>query len=152
MFDPANIETTCEQMAAAAMTGNRGDDAERVMAERILKECDRRLIKCRKLLYEGTDPKIVNEWIVEVQGERLSAEQALATLAPSPAVTKDDIRRIVDSVEDKTRMLADADPITKAALYADLGITLTYEPDRRVVVVESRPKKLWAKDRVGEGT
>lgn len=152
MFDPANIDATCEQMAAVAMAGNEGQEAKRVMAERSLRECDRRLAKCRKLLYEGTDPKIVSEWISEVQAERLGAERTMATLAPAPAVTKDDVRRMVEAVEDKTRMLADADPITKATLYADLGITLTYEPDRRVVVVEAQPRELWAKERVGEGT
>jgi hypothetical protein len=45
---------------------------------------------------------------------------------------------MVDAVEDKVRLLADADPTTKAALYASLGVSLCYEHDRSVVTVENR--------------
>jgi hypothetical protein len=46
---------------------------------------------------------------------------------------------MVEAVEGKVQMLADADPTTKAYLYATLGITLTYQHDRRVVTAEARP-------------
>jgi hypothetical protein len=56
---------------------------------------------------------------------------------------------MVDVVEDKVQMLAEADPSTKAALYASRGITLTYEHDRRVVALETRPESPCANERVG---
>lgn len=46
-------------------------------------------------------------------------------------------------------VLRDADPADKAAVYADLGISLTYHPDGRVLV-ESRPP--CSQVRVGGGT
>jgi hypothetical protein len=49
-------------------------------------------------------------------------------------------------------MLGDADPATKAALYANLGINLTYQHDRRTVLVEPRPTEPCASVCVGGGT
>src|SRR5439155_25365654 len=42
------------------------------------------------------------------------------------------------SLHDALPIFSGADPTTKAALYATLGIRLTYEPDRRVVTVEAQ--------------
>ena len=39
----------------------------------------------------------------------------------------------------------ESDPVTKAASHSELGITLTDQPDRRVVMIEARPTELWAK-------
>ena len=60
--------------------------------------------------------------------------------------------RMVDAVEDKVRLLADADPKTKAALYASLGVSLCYEHDRRVVTVEARQPGHVHNERVGGTT
>ena len=49
-------------------------------------------------------------------------------------------------------MLADADPIAKAALYAALGLTLTCEHEQRLVRVEALPTALGTNERVGGRT
>jgi hypothetical protein len=54
---------------------------------------------------------------------------------------------MIAAVADKVRMLADADSITKAALYAGLGLMFTYEHDRRVVRIEARPTTLGTDER-----
>ncbi len=59
---------------------------------------------------------------------------------------------MVDAVEDKVRLLADADPKTEAALYASLGVSLCYEHDRRVVTVEARQPGHVHNERVGGTT
>jgi hypothetical protein len=59
---------------------------------------------------------------------------------------------MVDAVEDKVRLLADADPKTKASLYASVGVSLCYEHDRRVVTVETRQPGHVHNERVGGGT
>ena len=41
---------------------------------RILAECDRKLANYRAALDAGTDPKIVTEWIAQVQAEKSLAE------------------------------------------------------------------------------
>jgi hypothetical protein len=81
----------------------------------------------------------------------MSAERELASLAPRQTLSEADVRRMIDQVEDKIRMLAEANTVAKSALYGALGIGLTYDPRRESVLVESRTDS-WALDRVGGGT
>jgi hypothetical protein len=141
VFDPANIDDTCALIAAAnegdLPTASRAHEA----AAAKLAQCDQRLDQYRKDLDSGpdsgADPAVVAGWIGDVQRERSAAERVLATRDATRPIAPDEIRRMVDAVEDKVRLLADADPKTKAALYAGLGISLCYEHDRRVVTVEA---------------
>jgi hypothetical protein len=48
-------------------------------------------------------------------------------------------------------VLATADPKLKAEVYAELGVNVSYNHERRVVHVETRPKNACATGRVGEG-
>lgn len=59
--------------------------------------------------------------------------------APSPEATLSEaqISAIVASLKDHLRVLADADPATKATLFANLGLSLTYHPNRQTVSVEA---------------
>ena len=98
------------------------------------------------------DPAVVTKWIAEAQADRKAAEGALTAHEAVRPLTPGEVRRMVDAVEDKVQMLADADPVTKAALYASLGLSLTYEHDRRAVIVEARPDISCANERVGGGT
>jgi site-specific DNA recombinase len=152
VFDPANVNDTCALLASAGQTDQ--STASRVLdaATTKLAECDRRLDQYRMALDSGADPAVVTKWIADTQAERAAASHALAADDTPPPLTPDDVRRMVDAVEDKVQMLAEADPSTKAALYASLGITLTYEHDRRVVTVEARPESPCANERVGGGT
>jgi hypothetical protein len=84
-----------------------------------------------------------------VQGERLRAQQALAS-ASTTALTADDVRELVASVGDISAVLAAADPKLKAELYGDLGLRLTYRPADQLVRVEALPA--WAKGCVGGAT
>jgi hypothetical protein len=138
-------------MAAAHGNESDIDAARRDAARRTISDCDHRLGKYRQLLDEGADPKIVAKWMGEVQDDRLDAETVLANLRPQQVLTVDDVRQMVDEVEDKVKMLAEADPEAKAALYSALGIRLTYDHQRKVIAVESQPRS-WALDRVGGGT
>jgi hypothetical protein len=56
--------------------------------------------------------------------------------------------RMIEQVEDGVKMLSEADPEAKNALYAALGIRLTYDPERNRVTVEAQPS-LRALGRVG---
>jgi hypothetical protein len=58
---------------------------------------------------------------------------------------------MIDQVEDKVKMLAEADPEAKRPLYAALGLRLTYVCDGNSVRVESQAGS-WGLDRVGGGT
>jgi hypothetical protein len=66
----------------------------------------------------------------------------ITALAPAnfstTRLTEEDIKALVASLRDITATLTEADPADKAAAYAEMGITVTYQQDGRVLV-ESRP-------------
>jgi hypothetical protein len=51
-------------------------------------------------------------------------------------MTAAQIKAIILSFKDQVRILAEADPETKATLYREMGLSMTYHPDRKVVAVE----------------
>jgi site-specific DNA recombinase len=53
-------------------------------------------------------------------------------------MSRDEARDLVESVEDLTTLISDASPEDKAALYKELGIELTYQPDGRLLVEARR--------------
>jgi hypothetical protein len=82
-----------------------------------------------------------------VEGERLASQQVLADYdAQTP--DEDALRGMIEHV-DVAEMLARANATDKAALYADLGLSLTYRPSERSVLAETRPVYI---ARVGGGT
>ena len=149
IFDPANIDETCSLLAAAAAADQPAASGAQQAALAKLAHCDGRLAQYRKALDSGADPSVVTRWISDVQTERGNAERVLAAQRAVDPLSTTDIRRMVESIDDTLRMLGDADPKTKATLYASLGITLTYEHERRIVHVEARPGASCAYDRVG---
>ena len=54
-------------------------------------------------------------------------------------MTAEDVRQMVSEVEDKVKMLSEADPEAKATLFSALGIRLTYHDQQKVIAVESQP-------------
>ena len=64
--------------------------------------------------------------------ERRGYEAALGRDVPGGKLTKSQVRALVEALRDIVAVLADADVEDKAALYAELGVNLTYHPDGRV--------------------
>ena len=91
---------------------------------------------------------VVAAWISEVESERLAAERELSATVPQEKLTKSQVRALVDGLGDVVEVLAQADRADKAAIYNELGITLTYHLGGRVLV-EARP---CTEERVGGGT
>jgi site-specific DNA recombinase len=149
LFDPEHFDETCAELAAAS-AGNEVEDATIEAARRKLDDCNERLSRYRAALESGTDPTIVTEWIREVQGDRLRAEQALAA-ATSEALDVDDIRVAIQELGPIAQVLERAEPKAKAELYAGLGVKLTYRPAENLVAAEAAPVAC-AKVRVGGGT
>ncbi len=48
---------------------------------------------------------------------------------PASRLTKNEVKALVASLHDMVAVLEDADPADKAAVYAELGISMTYHPD-----------------------
>ncbi|HVA04763.1 MAG TPA: recombinase family protein [Acidimicrobiales bacterium] len=151
LFDPANLDATCE---ALAMAGDVDEAAEARMeaARRKVADCDSRLAKYRAALDAGADATIVAGWMAEVQGERLRAEIDLGEAVPGEQMTKEQVRTLVLALHDIASVLATADPKLKAEVYAELGVSVSYDHVQRIVRAEARPTNRCANGRVGEGT
>ncbi len=147
LFNPANLDATCE---ALAMAGGADDEAEAraEAARRKIADCDQRLARYRQTLDHGADVPTVAGWMAEVQGERLRAEQELGATVPGGQPSKDQIRRLVLELRDIASVLATADPKGKNEVYAELGVRVTYDHGRRVVVANGHIRVL---KRVSEG-
>jgi len=149
LFDAANLDATCDALAMADGVDEVAQ-ARMEAARRKLADCDSRLAKYRAALDAGADPTIVAGWIAEVHGQRLRAEIDLGQAVPGEQMTKEQVRALVLALHDIASVLATADPKLKAEVYAELGVSVSYDHTRRVVHVETRPANACAKGRVGE--
>jgi hypothetical protein len=75
-------------------------------------------------------------WIAEVQTGRKAAEKELRRRRPA-SLTEADIRAVVESIGVLVGVLDAAEPAKRAALYTSLGLSLTYEPSKRRVLVDA---------------
>jgi site-specific DNA recombinase len=139
VFDKDHLDATCETLSSASATRDDAEVARLEAARRAVDDCERRLAKYRAALDAGADPVVVAGWMAEVQGERLAAKAVLdAHEQTSDALTVDQVRELVSETADVLAMLGNADPSTKAQIYADLGIQITYDPrvSRATVAVQ----------------
>ncbi|HVE91401.1 MAG TPA: zinc ribbon domain-containing protein [Actinomycetota bacterium] len=106
-----------------------------ILAE--LRDCDHRIAKLRSALEADADPALVAGWIAEVQGERLGAE-LLAQAGGHGKLSREELEQLVRSI-DVRKALRTGSAAAKRDLYAELGITLTFDPKQRVATVEAAP-------------
>jgi hypothetical protein len=71
---------------------------------------------------------------------------------PQDQLTKKQIRTLVASLRDISSVLATADSKLKAEVYAELGVTVKYDPLNRIITAESRPEGACRTERVGGPT
>ena len=140
LFDPHNLDSTCDALAAASRPDPRHDSQRRDLTRR-LTECDRQLSRYREALAGNGDATVIAEWIAETQREREQLQHELAIQTSTGEINRDEARALVESFEDLTRVITGASPADKAALYKELGIELTYQPDGRLLV-QARPRRL----------
>ena len=136
VFEPESLDETCRALAEA-QEPVPAEDGPAEAARRTLADCDARLARYRKALEAGTDPAVVAAWIAEVQDERKAAEKALRRRRPASALTEADIRAMVESLGDLVGVLEAVEPAKKADLYDSLGLSLTFQPSKRSVLVEA---------------
>jgi glycosyltransferase A (GT-A) superfamily protein (DUF2064 family) len=79
----------------------------------------------------------VSTWIAQVQGEKLAAQQVVATTTRTTS-TAAEIRQLIEALSD-ARSVLDTGGETKAELYGALGLNLTYKPKEQVVDVVAVP-------------
>ena len=71
------------------------------------------------------------EWTRQVKAERAAALAREATQTPrkpSRRLTDDDIRALITALGNLRDLVRDAEPTEKAAIYAQLGLKVTFKP------------------------
>jgi site-specific DNA recombinase len=150
IFDPEHLDATVEALEAASE--DPSIEARKDAAREAIRHCDDRLAKYRAALDAGVDPVVVGQWISEVQGERLRAEVAIQRAKGGERMSKQQITSLIAQLGGIMATLKSADPADKAEVYAQLGLRLTFDPERRVVVAETQPADPCRKRRVRGGT
>jgi site-specific DNA recombinase len=151
LFDPDNLDQTCEALAVADQTDTAKLAAVEA-ARRQVEDCDSRLAKYRAALDAGVEPAVVGRWIAEVRAERERASAVLQDSTPAPALTKAEIKAMVQGMWDIAKALRTAAPDDKAEVYRELGIKVRYEPGDRVIIAQAGGSDACSTERVGGGT
>ncbi|GAB2723206.1 recombinase family protein [Kitasatospora kifunensis] len=141
MFAPHRLDDTIDLLAAAqnlSPTPATGHALRAESARNIITDCDAKLATHRAALEAGADPTVVTQWITQTQADRTRAEAELraAQQARTGHLTRDDIATLARGHCDLVKVLADAEPAHRAALYQQLGLILTYDSGKQKVLVE----------------
>ncbi|CAI7981001.1 hypothetical protein FRAHR75_950012 [Frankia sp. Hr75.2] len=141
-FAPHRVTKTIDAMTQAQPDPD-ADDPRRAAAQVEIADCDRKLSRYRAALEADGDEKTINGWISEVTTRRAAAEAVLATRPRQkrPRLTRQEIADLAERFDDLRRVLHDAGPEDKAAVYTALGLSLTYRPSEQSLLVEARPTR-----------
>ncbi len=112
-------------------------------------DCDRKIRNYRQLLDDEDSVTLAAQWIAETQRERRALERQLGQHIPGGELTAKEVKDLVDALRDIVGVLAAADPEDKSELYAQLGVSLSYDPTGNVTV-KAEPRGVTV--RVGGGT
>ncbi len=97
-------------------------------------DCDRKIRNYRQLLDDEDSVTLAAQWIAETQRERRAIERQLGQHLPGGELTAREVKALVDALRDIVGVLAAADPEDKSELYAQLGVSLSYDPAGNVTV------------------
>ena len=91
---------------------------------------------------------MIGPWIAETQARKVTAQAEIRTATGRRQMSRDDIAAIVAALAEVVR---EADPADKADIYAQLNLTLTYQPGQRLVEATVKPGLDMRKGFVSEG-
>lgn len=134
LFTPAELDRTVAAMWEAQVDDPVDPTVTR--AEQVVPECDAKLARYRAALEAGTDPELVAGWTAQVQSERAAALGAVRAQVARPRMSRDEIRSVVDALQNVHAVLVAADTADKAAVYRQLGLRLIYRPEERTARAE----------------
>lgn len=94
---------------------------------------------------------VIGPWITEIQARRVAAQVEIGKTGGQGRMSEGAIAAIVSALGDLTRIVRDADPAGKAEIYTQLGLTLKYRPQKRLVEATVRPGPRMCKGFASEG-
>jgi site-specific DNA recombinase len=152
LFGPDGTDTTISQLAEQAAQIQDPTALARAEAARArINEYDAEIGQYRASLKAGGDPAVIGPWIAETQAKKVAAQAVIRAATGQRQMAPDDIAAIVTALGDLARVVHDADAADKAEIYAQLGLTLTYQPGRRLVEATIQPGLNMRKGFVSEG-
>ncbi|MEV7008413.1 zinc ribbon domain-containing protein [Streptosporangium sp. NPDC051022] len=107
---------------------NHGPGTE--AASQRISECDRKLAQHRAALEVGADPVLVTQWMAETQAQRAAAQAQLRQTGARRCMTREEINTVMNALGNLVQVMQEADPVDKAEIYAQIGLRLTYRPQK----------------------
>ncbi|WP_157431011.1 hypothetical protein [Actinomadura macra] len=135
-FSPTRIQATIQTLTEQT-TGGQNPAAARLRTQ--LADCDRRLNQYRAALNAGADAGQVAKWINETEQERARLEGELRLIPADQAVSTDGLAELLRQTGKLAHAVVSADPGEKAELYAQLGLKMTYYPQKQLVEAKIVP-------------
>lgn len=135
-FSPARIKATIEAMAAQA-SGTENTAVTHLRKQ--LATCHQQLNQYRAALNAGADAAQVAKWINETEQERARLEGELNAVPADQAISSDGLAELLHQTGELANAVVRAHPDDKADLYAKLGLTMTYYPQKQLVEAKVVP-------------
>jgi hypothetical protein len=128
------IDRDWQGLAGRERLRSRG---EHELARKRLADAEARLRKHPQAIEAGVDPTALVEVINRTHAERVAAEEGLANLPETGAITDAAIHAMIDSLGDVDQVLGEAEPDRLSQLYEQLHLDLRYNPRENVVEATS---------------
>jgi site-specific DNA recombinase len=152
LFAPEAIDATVTQLAGQAERLEDPNTQTRAEAARAcVAEYDAEIAQYRTSLRAGGDPAVIGPWIAETQAKKVAAQAETRTTTGRNQMSREDIAAIVTALGELARVVREADPADRTDIYAKLGLTLTYQPEERLVQATIKPGLNMRKGFVSEG-
>jgi site-specific DNA recombinase len=150
-FAPGDLDATLDELAGqAAALEDPGAHAKAEAARERITGYDAQISQYRASLDAGGDPAVIGPWISETQAKKVAAQAEIRAATGRRQMSRDDIAAVVAALGDLVQVVRNADPADKADIYTQLGMTLTYRPESRLVEAVVRPPAHMCKGFVSE--
>jgi site-specific DNA recombinase len=150
-FAPASLDATLTQLADQASAGTEDTSIRAEAAQARIAGLDRKIAQYRASLDAGAGPAVIGPWIAETQAQKVAAQAEIRPATGRRRMTRDEIAALVAAPGDLVQVIRDADRTDKAELYTQLGLTLTYRPQKRLVEATVAASLHMCKGFVSEG-
>ncbi|MFE0154170.1 recombinase family protein [Nonomuraea sp. NPDC059007] len=155
LFTPWSINRTLDMLGHAdEVPAPALLEAESLKRE--ITDCDRKLKGYRAALDAGADPVTVAGWMKDEQARKATLERRLNHLPVGRPrrFDREAMAATLRQMGDMVAVLGKADPVSKAKVYAELGLVLTFDPGNNEVLVTatSDQDSHWVRASVRGGT
>jgi site-specific DNA recombinase len=152
LFAAEAIDETVTQLAEQG--GQLEDPAAQARALAALArvaDFDDQIARYRASLDAKGDPAVIGPWIAETQAKKVAAQAEIRAATGRRQMTRDEIEAVVTALGVLARVVQAADPADKADIYAKLRLTLTYQPEEKLVQATIKTGLDMCKEFVSEG-